>query len=183
MFQDDDATAKPRLGVFGSGSFGGRLAALARAAGYEVVVGKRENAFSVAEQSQIFVIGIPFLSCATALPPLAAALEGKIVVDAMNPLKSKVVKAFNTVFADTMTREGLFRDDQRVTAFICGDDVAAKSVVCDFAESLGFASLDAGPLRNCRYTEALAHLNVQLALVQGGGTDAAIVYHRRKKQA
>ena len=40
VLQDDDATAKPRLGVFGSGSFGGRLAALATVAGYEVVVGK-----------------------------------------------------------------------------------------------------------------------------------------------
>jgi uncharacterized membrane protein len=39
--------------------------------------------------------------------------------------------------------------------------------------------VNAGPLRNCRYTEAIAHLNVQLAVFQGGGTDAAIVYHRR----
>lgn len=86
VLQDDGATTKPRLGVFGSGSFGGRLAALARGAGYEVVVSKRENAFSVAEQSQIFVIGIRFPACARALPPLSAALEGKIVVVATNPL-------------------------------------------------------------------------------------------------
>lgn len=126
--------------MFGSGNFGGRFAALARAAGYEVVVGKGENAFSVAEQSQIFVIGIPFPACASPLPALAAALEGKIVVDATNPLnpdwspisfrdqrsggeevaklppRSKVVKTFNTVFADTMSN-ALYRSTTLIESF------------------------------------------------------------------
>ena len=201
----DEATAKPRLGIFGAGSLGGRLATLASAAGYDVFVGKRDNAVSVADHSQIFIIAIPFLACASALPPIAAALTGKIVVDATNPLNSdwspvlfgdqssggeevakllpdsKVVKAFNTVFADTMTKQGLLRDGQQVTTFVCGDDAAAKTTVCDLASSLGFAPLESGPLRNCRYTEAIAHLNVYLAVVQGGGTDAAFVYHRTKK--
>src|ERR1700735_91310 len=80
------ATAKPLLGIFGAGSLGGRLAALARIAGYEVAVAKRENALRVADDCQIFLIAIPFLACRTALPPLAAVLDDKIVIDATNPL-------------------------------------------------------------------------------------------------
>src|ERR1700752_1795567 len=83
----DQATAKPRLGIFGAGNLGGRLAALARIAGYEVAVAKRENVLRVADDNQIFLVAIPFLACATALPPLAAALDGKIVIDATNPLR------------------------------------------------------------------------------------------------
>jgi len=83
-----EATAKPRLGIFGAGNLGGRLTTLASAAGYDVFVGKRDNAVSVADHSQIFIIAIPFLACASALPALAAALKGKIVVDATNPLNS-----------------------------------------------------------------------------------------------
>ena len=197
---------KPRLGIFGAGNFGGRFAALARVAGYDVIVGKRENALSVADQSQIFVIAIPFLACASGLPPLAAALDAKVVVDATNPIRpdwspvlfgdqssggeevakllpnSKIVKAFNTVFADSITEDGLIRDGQRVTTFICGNDITAKNAVSDLAASLGFAPLDSGPLRNCRYTEAISHLNVELAIAQGGGTNAAIIYHRANKQ-
>jgi hypothetical protein len=44
--------------------------------------------------------------------------------------------------------------------------------------SLGFAPVDAGPLRSARYLEAIAHLNIQIAVGQGGGTDAAFVYDR-----
>lgn len=199
--------SKPRLGIFGMGNFGGRLITLTTAAGYDVLVAKRENALSVADQSQIFVIAIPFLACASALPPLAAALGGKIVVDPTNPLNpdwspvlfgdhgsggeemakllpnSKLVKAFNTVFADTMTNEGLVRDGHHVTTFICGDDMNAKRAVCELAASLGFAPLDSGPLRNCRYLEAIAYLNVHLVITQGGGTDAALIYDRPRTQA
>jgi len=180
---------------------------LARAAGYNVVVAGRENAVSVAEESQIFVLGIPFPACASALPALAVALTNKIVVDGTNPVKadwspitfgdrssggeeiakllptSRVVKAFNTVFADTMTKEGLMRDGQPVTTFVCGDDVAARQAVSELAATLGFAPLDSGPLRICRYTEAIAHLNIQLAVVQGGGTNAALIYHMMKKHS
>jgi hypothetical protein len=82
---------------------------------------------------EVVILAIPFTACGGALGPLAPALAGKIVVDATNPLRedwsplpladadsaaqhlaallpgARMVKAFNTVFADVMTADGLQR--------------------------------------------------------------------------
>lgn len=154
--------------------------------------------------SDLIVLALPFAACAQALPPLESLLSGKIVVDATNPLAedwsplalgegnsagaeiarllpaSRVVKAFNTVFADIMTPHGLLRDGHsRTTAFIASDDEPAAREVAAFAESLGFAAQLAGRLSHAVHLEAIAHLNIAIALA-GGGTDAAFVYHRAK---
>jgi predicted dinucleotide-binding enzyme len=153
---------------------------------------------------EIVVIAIPYLACAEVLPNLRESLAGKIVIDTSNPLnqdwspvllgqetsageqvkqllpQSHVVKAFNTVFADIMTEERIVRGDQAATVFVCGDDAVSRAVVCAFAESLNFAPVNAGPLLCSRYLEGMAHLNIQLAVVQGGGTNAAFLYHRIK---
>lgn len=42
--------------------------------------------------------------------------------------------------------------------------------------SPGFAPVDGGPLRSARYLEAIAHLNIQIAVGQSGGTDVAFLY-------
>ncbi len=91
--------------------------------------------------------------------------------------EARVVKAFNTVFADIMMPEKLMRDGQRVTTFVCADDPAAKALVSELADSLGLSALDSGPLCNSKYTEALAYLNIHLAVGRGGGTDAAFLCH------
>lgn len=191
-----------KVGILGSGSVGGRLAALARAAGHDVCMGTRSDADLTARHAEIFIIAIPYLACSEAMPQIREALAGKVVVDATNPLNSdwspisfggqssaaeeiaklipeaRVVKAFNTVFADIMVPEKMLRDGQRVTSFVCADDQAAKALVLELADSIGFSALDSGPLSNSQYTEAMAHLNIQLAVALGGGTDAAFIYHR-----
>lgn len=194
-----------RIGILGGGSIGTRLAELARRAGQDVRVGTRADAQEVAAYAEVFVIAIPYGACAEALPPLAASLRGKIVVDATNPLNadwspisfndqssageeiakllptSRIVKAFNTIFADIMVPEKLSRNGQPVTTFLCSDDSEAKVVVSKLSKSLGFEPLNAGPLRNCRYVEGIAHLNICLAVALGGGTDVAFLYHRSGK--
>lgn len=135
--------------------------------------------------------------------PLAEQLAGKILIDATNPLQpdwspaplgaarsaaeelaqwlpqTRVVKAFNSVFADIMTpemvREGFA---QPPTAFLCGDDPAAKQTVGQLAQAIGFDPVDAGALANARYLEGMAHLNIQLAVAMQGGTRAAFRYMR-----
>ncbi len=154
-----------------------------------------------AAYGDVVIIAIPYQACAEVLPLLAVYLAGKIVVDATNPLKddwsplplgqatsaaeilgqllpaSTIVKAFNTIFADVITRQRIQRGNGHpVTAFIASDDIAARQTVAQIASSVGFAPRITGGLNNARYLESMAHLNIQIAVVQGGGTNAAFVY-------
>lgn len=155
-----------------------------------------------AAHGEVVVIAILYQACAEVLPRLAPQLVGKIVADATNALQddwsplplgsagsaaqtltgllpgARLVKAFNTVFADIMTRDRLNRGGHPVTAFVAGDDAEANAIVAEVAASAGFAPVVTGPLYNARYLEAMAHLNIQLAVVQGGGTNAGFVYHQ-----
>jgi 8-hydroxy-5-deazaflavin:NADPH oxidoreductase len=153
-----------------------------------------------AEQGDVVVLAIPFSAIPQVLATIAPALRGKVVIDPTNPLNpdwsplllgqensageeiarllatSKVVKAFNTVFADVMTAQGLVRGDHRATTFIASDDEDAANTVATLARSAGFAPVKAGPLATARYLEAMAHLNIGIAVGQKGGTNAAFVY-------
>jgi 8-hydroxy-5-deazaflavin:NADPH oxidoreductase len=152
--------------------------------------------------SDVVVLAIPFSAVPQALHAIAPALRGKVVIDATNPLNSdwsprllgqensageeiarllpdaKVVKAFNTVFADVMTADRLSRGGQRATTFVASDDDGASQTVAVLAQSAGFAAVRVGPLSASRYLEAMAHLNIGIAVGQKGGTNAAFVYHR-----
>jgi predicted dinucleotide-binding enzyme len=157
---------------------------------------------AAALHGEIVVLAVPFGALASALPPLSMALAGKVVVDATNPVKddwsplllgeessageevarllpaAHVVKAFNTVFADVMTPERLERAGHRVTTFVAGDHPRANEAVVTLARSAGFAPVVVGALAKARHLEALAHLNIAIAVGQGGGTNAAFVYHQ-----
>lgn len=194
--------------ILGSGNVGQRLHALLSAGGLKVHLCSRSPATDGMTFSDgialadVVILALPYLALADLLPTLADGLKDKVVVDATNPLNpdwsplllgqensageevarllptSRVVKAFNTIFADVMTDERLNRDGQRVTAFLAGDDSLAKSTVTALATAAGMVPLDVGPLSSARYLEAMAHLNIQIAVGQGGGTNAAFVYHQ-----
>jgi 8-hydroxy-5-deazaflavin:NADPH oxidoreductase len=150
--------------------------------------------------AELVVLAVPYTAAVEVLEPLAQSLRGTIVVDATNPLQadwsplaipegvsgseviaarlphSKVVKAFNTVFADIMSPKGLDRRGHPATAFLAGDDEDACAAVSDVARSAGLDPLVVGPLSAERYLEGMAHLNISIALRQGRGTDGAFVY-------
>ena len=70
---------------------------------------------------------------------------------------ARVMKAFNTVFAQHM-------DSGRVhgaalTLFVAGDDPQAKGQVMSPGRDLGFDPVDAGPMTNARSLEALGYFN------------------------
>jgi predicted dinucleotide-binding enzyme len=61
---------------------------------------------------------------------------------------SKVVKAFNHIYAAQLTTDGLPAGTaNRRALVIAGDDRAAKSVVTQLLDEFGFDTVDAGPLK------------------------------------
>jgi 8-hydroxy-5-deazaflavin:NADPH oxidoreductase len=93
-----------------------------------------------------------------------------------------VVKAFNTIFADIMAADKQSFNGVRSTGFYCGDDASAKAIVKNLIADCGFDPVDAGALKNSRYLEPMAQLNIQIAFGIGGGTDVAFRYMRRNAQ-
>lgn len=124
-------------------------------------------------------------------------LKGKVVIDLTNPLTpdymgltlghdtsaaeeiakavpgAEVVKAFNTVFAQLLAEGSDLGDGRKVTVFIAGDTERGKQTVRVLAESMGFETVDAGGLKNARYLEPLAGLNIYLGYGAGLGTRIA----------
>lgn len=151
-----------------------------------------------AEVADVIAIAIPFAACVDVLPELAGVTREKVVIDSTNPLNADwspqllgqensaseeisrmlpeayVVKAFNTIFADVMDKS--MKNGQAITAFIAGDNDEAKQKVIALACDIGYKPLDTGLLYTARYLESMAHLNIQIAVGQGGGTNAAFIY-------
>jgi NADPH-dependent F420 reductase len=125
-------------------------------------------------------------------------LKGKVVIDIANPIKpdmsglsvgfttsfaeelakafpgTKIVKAFNTVFAQVFSEGPDFGNGIRASAFYCGDDEAARKTVHQLIESMGFDAIDAGPLANARYLEPMGMLNIWLGYMAKRGTGIAL---------
>ena len=153
-------------------------------------------------QSDIVVIATAYADAPAALKQLGD-LDGKTVVDISNPLTADymgltighstsaaeeiakavpgahVVKAFNTVFAQVLQEGPDFADGNVVPVFYAGDDPAAKNQVKELIESTGFAAVDAGPLKNARYLEPLAGLNIYFGYGAGQGTAIAPAWIKR----
>jgi NADPH-dependent F420 reductase len=158
-----------------------------------------------ARDAEIVVIAIPWSEDAVkkAVQELGD-LIAKIVIDCTNPLapdymsntlghttssseeiaklipQAKVVKAFNTIFADVMQPGKQTFGEHKGTGFYCGDDPEAKEIVAQLINDAGFEPVDAGVLKNARYLEPMAQLNIQIAYGLEGGTDVAFRYMRRQ---
>jgi predicted dinucleotide-binding enzyme len=133
----------------------------------------------------------------------AGPISAKIVIDCTNPLTpdsddlevglttsggeevaallpgARVVKAFNTVFAEIYHSNSRLFGSRMPTMLYCGDDAEAKRVVSDLIVQTGFEPVDAGPLRSARYLEPLAVLMIRLGMDQGMGTDIILSLMRR----
>jgi predicted dinucleotide-binding enzyme len=149
-----------------------------------------------ANQAEIVIIATAYDDAVNALRSVGE-LRGKVVIDITNPLTPdymgltvghetsaaeeiaravpgvNVVKAFNTVFAQVLADGGDFGDGRKVTVFIAGDSEDGKDKARAVAESMGFATIDAGGLKNARYLEPLAGLNIYFGYGAGLGTHVA----------
>lgn len=146
--------------------------------------------------SEVIVVATGY---ADAVPALASVgpVAGRIVVAITNPLTpdymgltvgfnssaaeeiakavpgADVVKAFNTLFAQVLAKGPTLADGQIASVFFAGDSDRAKQTVKALIESIGFRPIDAGNLKNARYLEPLAGLNIYLGYGAGLGTGVA----------
>jgi predicted dinucleotide-binding enzyme len=181
------------IAIIGNGNVGSALARGLERAGHQVrAVGKDTAAIrDTATSAELVILAVPFGAIDDVVKAAGNVFADKTVVDATNALdanmnlavgfttsgaeelqkklpKSRVVKAFNTVFAQHMESGKLA--NQRLTAFVAGDDEPSRRQVMDLAGGIGFDPVDAGPLKNARLLEPLAYFNIQLGYGLGMGT-------------
>ena len=63
--------------------------------------------------------------------------------------------------------------------FVASDSARGKQIASTLAQSIGFAVVDAGGLKNARYLEPLAGLNIYLGYGAGLGTAIAPTWIRK----
>ena len=127
---------------------------------------------SVAEAArfgEVILFALPFWATDDALKA-AGSLAGKIVIDATNPYRkdatgwalpdtttaaqelarklpgAKLVKAFNTLPADTLTKDAHRPDAERIAVYYSGDDPQANTVVSQLILDSGFVGVEVGTL-------------------------------------
>ena len=150
--------------------------------------------------SDIVILAVPFAAL-TAIAHGVPDWQGKIVVDATNPLApnlaglslgtttsgaeelaklakgARVVKAFNTTGAENMA-DAIYSDGSPCMP-VCGDDLHARQRVMALATLIGFDAVDFGPLSAARYLEPFAMAWIHLAIKQGYGRRFAFSVLRR----
>ena len=159
-------------------------------------------AAGAAAGADAIVLATGYADAAAALSSVGD-LTGSVVLDITNPLTAdymgltlgystsaaeeiakavpgaEVVKAFNTVFAPVLADGADFGNGRKVTVFLAADSDRAKQTARAIAESIGFDVVDAGGLKNARYLEPLAGLNIYLGYGAGLGTGIAPTWIRK----
>ena len=196
------------ISFVGAGNVASNLGKLFANAGHTVKFGRQnpvDDQVSVSDAvlfGEVVCFAIPYSVMQEVLAANRESLKGKIVVDITNAInisdwspiflgedsggekaarlltESRVVKAFNTIFADVMSVEKQQFNGQKLTAFIASDDTEAAAVIKKLADDAGFNGLIVGGIKNARHLEAIAHLNIAIAM-NGGGTDAGFTYFQR----
>lgn len=191
-----------KVGVIGSASVGQTLARGFKQHGYDVQIGSRTPAklsqfaketgiaaatfADVAAWGDAIVLAVAGKVAEEALRAAGEAnLEGKIVIDATNPIadappvdgviqfftgpnnslmeqlqktvpKARFVKAFSSVGAARMVNPQF--EAGKPTMFYCGNDAEAKAFVGKVLEQFGWESVDMGSATAARAIEPLAQL-------------------------
>lgn len=151
--------------------------------------------------SDFIVLAVHFDGVAGLLEA-AGDLSDKIFIDPTNPLTADfmgltmgydtsaaeqiaamapsayVVKALNTLFAQVIDAGPDFSGSP-ATVFLAGDDMQAKKKVEGLVKTLGYEVTDVGPLKNARYLEPVAGLNIYLGYGAGLGTQIAPTWMKR----
>jgi len=138
-------------------------------------IGARDMAPAAAVTgAEVVVVSVPWGVLPQALEA-AGSLDGKVVIDTTNqfgsgpmPLAGQTAAAFNasrmpgaryTKSFNTLTSafQAAAADrpaEQKVVQWLCGDDAAAKEIVCDLIEDAGYVPVDLGGTADCAVMEA-----------------------------
>jgi 8-hydroxy-5-deazaflavin:NADPH oxidoreductase len=191
-----------KVGVIGSGQVGEVLANGFLKHGFEVMRGSREpdklsswkasagpkastgSSVQTAAFGEVVVLAVKGTAAEACVGACGSALDGKVVIDATNPIadkpptdglveffttledsllerlqkkapKAKLVKAFSSVGSALMVNPKL---PSRPSMFICGDDAAAKDRVRGILDLFGWDTEDMGGVRAARAIEPLCIL-------------------------
>jgi len=150
-------------------------------------------------EGDVVVLAVYYPDARGAVERYRDQLAGKTVVDITNPVNDSVdalvvppdgsasrelsqlapdarlVKAFNTTFANTLTAGEVA--GQPLDVLIAGDDSEAKEAVATLARDGGLNPIDAGSLERARELEALGllHMTLQGALGTGYASTVKIL--------
>ncbi|HKO59234.1 MAG TPA: NAD(P)-binding domain-containing protein [Thermoanaerobaculia bacterium] len=188
-----------KIAIIGNGNVGSALERGLRRGGHDVRSTGRENVRETAQFGEVIILAVPFGGVDDAVTTMGDAVNGKVVVDVTNALdenmglaigcttsgaeelqkkakQARVVKAFNTQFAEHMDSGQV--NGQTLTVLVASDDDGARDTVLALAKDIGFDAVSAGPLQNARWLETLGYLNIQLGYVVGHGTKTGFRYVR-----
>ena len=148
----------------------GALEAKAKELGERVHAATPEDAVAFGD---VVLLAVPWSRKEDAIPD-AGPYDDKIVIDAMNPYTedfeiedlgdrtsseitetlvpgARLVKAFNTIHYRRLATEGKAKGAKgRLAIFVASDDAAAKTVVSQLIDEIGFEPIDAGSLADGR---------------------------------
>jgi len=193
------------IGILGSGVVGRALARGYAAHGHRVRIGTRQaeiegvpsgSPAEVVRVAELVVLAVNGRVAVELVRSVAAELEGKVLVDATNPLDpssggprlfvgttdslgeqvqravpgARVVKAYNTVGNALMVDPQL--PGGPPTMFIAGDDAAAKATVTQVLEETGWDVADLGGIEAARWLEGMALAWVAYGATNGTWTHA-----------
>lgn len=174
---------------------GGRDPAEAAKFAQEIGGAQGGGVAAAAKLADVVILAVTYPQIGDAIRD-AEGLAGKVIVDISNPNtddfkgllvghttsaaeeiqklapEAKVVKAFNTIFAQLLPAEAREGRDP-VQVFVAADDEAAKKTVSDLVAKAGFQAVESGPLSNARFLEPVGEMNIWFGFFLGWGTSAA----------
>lgn len=170
--------------IFGTGNMGQAISSVVTTGGSTVEL-LDEGDGGKPVTGDIVILAVPYPALSAIAAARADQLAGKVVVDITNPLdfetfdslvvptdssaaaeladalpRSRVLKAFNTTFAATLSSGKV---GELTTVQIAGDDEEAKSQLASVVTAGGLRAIDAGGLKRARELEAFGFLQLTLA--------------------
>jgi 8-hydroxy-5-deazaflavin:NADPH oxidoreductase len=171
--------------IFGNGNMGTAIDELLTAGGITVDhIGSADPPGPV--NGDIVILAVYYPALKDILREYGDKLAGKVVVDITNPVNletfdslvvapsssaaeelaaalpsSRVLKAFNTTFATTLSTRKV--GPITTTVLVAGDDTDAKSAFIEAVKAGGVDAIDTGALNRARELEAMGFLQIKLA--------------------